>query len=159
MHTIKVEKHLALAEKTGAFAPVEIEVLREVIEDSFGKEDSHYIFFDEKQGDSLQGYLVFGRTPLTDCGWDAYWLVVDKEVQRKGIGMRLLQRMQQHICRERSKAVIRIETAGKKEYAYVRNFYKKAGFEEAGRIPDFYADGDDLVIFSKTIKKSPGCLF
>ncbi|MEI6127114.1 MAG: GNAT family N-acetyltransferase [Pseudomonadota bacterium] len=151
MDTIKVEEHLSLAEKTGAFTPREIEVLREVLEDSFGKKDSHYIFLDEKQGDVLQGYIIFGRTPLTDCGWDAYWLAVAAKAQKKGIGMRLLQRMQQYTCQSGSKAVIRIETAGKKEYAYVRSFYIKAGFEEAGRIPDFYTDGDDLVIFRKTI--------
>lgn len=151
MHKIKIKRHLDLAEKTGAFAPQELEVLHEVLEDVFDEEEDHYIILDERQDDALRGYVIFGRTPLTDCGWDVYWLVVDKEFQRKGVGRNLLQRMKHHITQAQGKAIIRIETAGKKEYAYVRNFYTKAGFEEVGRIPDFYTKDDDLVIFSKTI--------
>jgi hypothetical protein len=34
-----------------------------------------------------------------------------------------------------------------------RRFYETHGYREAGRIPDFYAPGDDRVIFLKAAKE------
>jgi ribosomal protein S18 acetylase RimI-like enzyme len=154
MHRVKIKKYLDLADKTGAFHPGELDVLREVLEDTLHPDDdgSSYVLLEEKEGDKLLGFIIFGRTPLTQFGWDIYWLVVDKDIHRRGVGRRLVQSMQQHIAAPHQKAVIRIETSGKKEYAYVRNFYIKAGFVEVGRITDFYAPGDDLVFFSMTMQ-------
>ena len=138
---------------TGAFHPGELAVLREVIEDTLriGDGDSHYRILEEREGKKLRGFIIYGRTPLTEHGWDVYWLVVDKEVHRRGVGRRLISLMQSRILADHHTAIIRIETSGKKEYAPVRSFYAKAGFVEVGRIADFYAPGDDLVIYSMTI--------
>lgn len=146
----KIKHYLELAEKTGAFHPGELDVLREVLEDTFAPDDglSSYILLEEREEDRLRGFIIFGRTPLTQFGWDIYWLVVDKDVHRRGIGRRLVNLMQQYVRDLHQTVVIRIETSGKKEYDHVRKFYLKAGFAEVGRIPDFYAPGDDLVIFS-----------
>ncbi|MCX8044060.1 MAG: GNAT family N-acetyltransferase [Desulfobacterota bacterium] len=149
----QIQHYLDLAEKTGAFHPGELEVLREVLEETFAPRDGvgHYCLLEERDGSQLLGFIIFGRTPLTQHGWDIYWLIVDKSMHRRGVGSRLVSSMQQEVLKKDRAAVIRIETSGKKEYAYVRSFYTKAGFTEAGRIADFYAPGDDLVIFSKTI--------
>ena len=32
-----------------------------------------------------------------------------------------------------------------------RRFYVKSGYVECGRIPDYYADGDDQVIFARRL--------
>jgi ribosomal protein S18 acetylase RimI-like enzyme len=47
--------------------------------------------------------------------------------------------------------VIVIETSDQEALARARNFYLKRGYEERGRIPDFYAEGDSKVIFSRSL--------
>jgi len=100
------------------------------------------------------GFVIFGRIPLTVDGWDIYWLAVDKAYQGKGIGKKLLKDVEEHILKEDPQANIRVETSTLKEYAHARNLYYKAGFQEVGRIKDFYASGDDVIIFYKQIARN-----
>jgi len=146
----RIKQYLNLADRTGAFHPGELDVLREVLEETLAPDDgiSSYVMLEEREAERLRGFIIFGRTPLTQFGWDIYWLVVDKDIHRHGVGRRLVHLMQQYVRDLHQTAVIRIETSGKKEYDHVRKFYANAGFAEVGRIADFYAPGDDLVIFS-----------
>jgi hypothetical protein len=42
-----------------------------------------------------------------------------------------------------------IETSGLPHYEPTRRFYAKHGYHVASRIADYYADGDDMVVFGK----------
>jgi hypothetical protein len=42
-----------------------------------------------------------------------------------------------------------VETSSRDDYAPTRRFYNKRGYEEAARLRDFYAPGDDRVVLSK----------
>jgi hypothetical protein len=44
-----------------------------------------------------------------------------------------------------------IETSSQPLYAPTRAFYVRRGYKEVARVQDFYADGDDRVIFAKRI--------
>ena len=46
---------------------------------------------------------------------------------------------------------MRIETSSKESYAATGGFYERLGFSIDGRLRDFYADGDDLLIFYRRI--------
>ena len=50
--------------------------------------------------------------------------------------------------------VIVIETSDQPHLARARTFYRKFGYVERGRIPDFYADGDAKVIFSRSLAQA-----
>ena len=43
--------------------------------------------------------------------------------------------------------LVRVETAGLDAYAATRAFYDRIGYEVVARIRDFYARGNDLVIY------------
>ncbi len=150
---LPVEAYARLAQGTGFFRDVEIEVLKEVIEDHRKAPGKDYNFFQEIDGADLAGFIIFGRTPLTDFGWDIYWIAVGKDFQGRGIGKKLLKRAEDFILKKDRKAILRIETSGKKEYDTTQYFYKKTGFIEAGIIPDYYSDGDSMVNYYKTIKR------
>ena len=45
--------------------------------------------------------------------------------------------------------LIVVETAGRPEYAGTRAFYEARGYRAVSRIPDFYAPGDDQVVYVK----------
>ena len=54
--------------------------------------------------------------------------------------------------------LIVVETAGRPDYARTRAFYEARGYRRTATIPDFYAPGDDLVVYVKALSgtSSPG---
>lgn len=149
MEEIK-KRCIEIAQNVGVFKKGELKILEEVLEDCFYKENYNILY--ENWGNKIAGFIIFGRTPLTEFSWDIYWLVVDKEYQGKGIGKRLIKRAEEVLLKEKGKAIIRIETSSQKQYTHARGLYKIMGFIEAGRIPNFYSPGDDLLIFYKEVK-------
>jgi hypothetical protein len=45
--------------------------------------------------------------------------------------------------------LIVVETSGKAEYNKTRQFYDNLNYQRVCQIPDYYAPGDDLVMFIK----------
>lgn len=145
------EVYVNIAKTTGVFKPCELEVVTELVEDTRNNKDSSYVVFDEKIGNETIGFIIFGRTPMTDFCWDIYWIVVDKKYHGKGIGKKLLSRVEEYVLTQGEKAAIRLETSSKTEYQATQMFYRKNGYKEVGNLPNFYAAGDSLVIFYKEI--------
>jgi hypothetical protein len=44
-----------------------------------------------------------------------------------------------------------VETSSRADYAAARGFYLRRGYTLAGRVRDFYASGDDRVLFTKRL--------
>ena len=160
MLSLNRQTRVNAAESTGVFYSSEMKVLIEVLEKCYTFSDvspdtlppDGYFIHEEKVNNDLCGFVIFGKTPLTQSNWDIYWVVVDKKYQGKGIGSRLIRAVEAYILEEEGFATMRLETSSRKEYMGTRIFYIKNGFTEAGRIPDFYASGDDLVIFYKKVE-------
>lgn len=144
------EQCLHIAQNLGIFFPDEIKILKSVLRE-YEQTQSDYVLFLEKKEERVVGFVLFGRIPLTMYGWDIYWLVVDKDHQGKGFGKNLIKRVEEHIVQQNPSYNLRVETSTRKEYAHARNLYLKTGFQEIGRITDFYDTGDDVVIFYKRI--------
>lgn len=70
--------------------------------------------------------------------------------QRRGRGKAILEFICDWLTRSDQRLLI-IETAGIPEFQYVRDFYAANGFENEGRIRDFYVEGIDKVIFRKLL--------
>ena len=56
-----------------------------------------------------------------------------------------------HQGRDRGGRLAIIETSGRDDYIPTRRFYARVGYQEAARIRDFYAPGDDKVISVKEL--------
>lgn len=145
--------YLALAERSGAFAPTEMETLGEVLAEWAENPSSGYFVLDENLDGKRAGFLVYGPTPMTDFAYDLYWIAVDSRFQRRGVGLRLLRRLDDTLRKEGPRAVIRVETSGKGSYEGQRRFYEAGGYGECGRLADFYGEGDDLVLYGRTLKE------
>ncbi|WP_404788101.1 hypothetical protein [Altericista sp. CCNU0014] len=52
---------------------------------------------------------------------------------------------------ERGERVLLVETSGTEDFEYVREFYRKSGYEEEARIREFYTAGVDKIIFRKML--------
>lgn len=151
MLNLQEEPYISLARSTEVFNPQEVQVLESVLEDYQKNHGKNYFLFEEKTDDKIAGFVIFGRTPITEFSWDIYWLVVNKTCQGKGIGRKLLKEVESFILQKEKRFILKVETSTRKEYTNARNLYAKQSFIEAGRIPNFYAQGDDLIIFYKEV--------
>lgn len=98
----------------------------------------------------VAGYVCYGHTPCTDGTYDLYWIATDPTLHGKGAGQALTRAVEEAVKAAHGRMVL-IETASKDSYVNTRNFYLRAGYTEVARVPDFYATGDDRVIYAKKV--------
>lgn len=98
----------------------------------------------------VQGYVLFGPTPMTDGVFDLYWIAVDAKQQGQGLGQVLLRFVENEVRRLNGRMLL-IETSSKRSYAPTIRFYQRAGYHEISRIKDFYRIEDDKVVFCKRL--------
>jgi ribosomal protein S18 acetylase RimI-like enzyme len=96
----------------------------------------------------LAGWICWGPTPCTLGTFDLYWMAVDPTMHAGGIGTALVRDMEGRLAG--SARLIVVETAGRPDYRPTRAFYEARGYRRAAVIPDFYAPGDDQVVYVKT---------
>jgi len=138
---------------TGVFREEELLIAAEVFADAVKAaaeaQPPYYQLGAELDG-RLLGWICWGATPCTEGTWDLYWLAVDPAVQGHGVGSALVEEMEYRL---RSKArLIAVDTSGRTDYAPTRRFYEARGYKAVAVVPDFYATGDDQVIFTKALR-------
>lgn len=151
MVNLLADRCLNAARATRVFTPAEVDVLEEVLIEWSLHPGKDYELITEWDGEDLAGFLIYGPTPMTAFAYDLYWMAVDPAHQRKGVGGKLEEKMCSTLLERHSRAVVRVETAGRDDYLGQRNFYLSIGYRECGRIPDFYGEGDDIVLYCKQI--------
>jgi ribosomal protein S18 acetylase RimI-like enzyme len=140
-----------ILEDTNHFSEEEIKVAMELIDVYLNNENQKdYIIYVYADDDSnrTDGYICYGRRPMTDGTYDLYWIAVDPNIHGKGIGSRLVKFMEEDIVKLGGELIL-IETSGKPEYEGERGFYQKNGYDVQTIIKDFYRKGDDLFIYRK----------
>jgi ribosomal protein S18 acetylase RimI-like enzyme len=91
---------------------------------------------------------------LTLGTFDLYWIAVDPVERGRGIGGALLAHVEAEI-QARGGRMILIETSDTQPYTNARHFYERNGYHYEASIRDFYAPGDSLVFFAKSLAKVP----
>jgi ribosomal protein S18 acetylase RimI-like enzyme len=138
-----------IAESTGFFAEHEVAVARELVEERLRKgEPSGYYFVFAEDGEQTLGYTCYGPIACTDHSYDVFWIVVSGAARGRGIGKKLMRYTEEKI-KEMGGRNIYVETASKELYAPTRAFYRTCGYAEEARLKDFYAEGDDKIVFVK----------
>jgi ribosomal protein S18 acetylase RimI-like enzyme len=142
---------VSLTEATGVFKPHEIEALKEVLHDYYetNRAHGHVCITIEREG-RIAGYAYYAPAAMTDRSWYLYWIAVDRTRQAKGIGRDLL-RFVEDDARRRGARILFLETSSLPHYDLTRRFYDKNGYEVTGVLRDYYADGDDMVVFRKRL--------
>jgi D-alanine-D-alanine ligase len=144
----------AITAGAGVFNKDEVQSLGEVWEEyqSLGAEHSGYYFIVEREGDQVLGYACYGPRDfaLAPGIFDLYWIAVNPNVRRGGVGRRLIKASEEAAHRAGARMVI-AETSGTPHYESTRKFYANVGYKAEATIKDFYAKGDDLVIFTKRL--------
>ena len=136
----------------GLFRDDEILVALEVFDEAIrGGVGNTYSMLGAEADGRLAGWICWGPTPCTLGTYDLYWMAVDPGLQGTGVGTALLAEMERRLTG--LARLILIETAGRPDYAGTRAFYQARGYSPVSTIPDFYAPGDDQVVFVKKAGK------
>ncbi|HET7457347.1 MAG TPA: GNAT family N-acetyltransferase [Gemmatimonadaceae bacterium] len=161
----------AILRATSVFREDEVEVALELFDEAFGVRRAasppppppvsssptttlpapDYLFVGAFAPDrSLVGYACYGPTPSTDRTYDLYWIAVDPGSQGTGAGTRLIAEVERRLEQAGARLLV-IETSSRPEYEPTRHFYVARGYSEAARVGEFYAPGDDRVIYTKRL--------
>ena len=77
-------------------------------------------------------------------------IAVEPTLQGSGIGKAIVAEMMQRL-RSQNGRVMLVETSSLEDYAATQAFYDGQGFSREARIRDFYAAGEDKLIFWKSL--------
>jgi ribosomal protein S18 acetylase RimI-like enzyme len=140
---------LEITRATGVFRDEELAIADEVFHDAVEAplgEPPYFTLGAELNGE-LIGWICWGRTPCTEGTWDLYWLAVDPVAHRLGAASLLMTEMERRLAGKAR--LVSIDTSGRPDYGPTRAFYAARGYQAVARVPDFYAPGDDQIIFTK----------
>lgn len=96
------------------------------------------------------GFCFAAPEALADGTWNMLALAVLPAEQGHGLGGAIVRRLEADL-RERGQRVLIADTSGADEFARTRAFYRGNGYAEEARIRDFWAAGDDKVVYWKSL--------
>jgi len=165
---LDVARVVELTRTTGVFRDEEIVIAEEVVTEAVKADgtdrsdvvegndrpdrsdlDRPYYALGAEVDGRVVGWICWGATPCTVATWDLYWMAVDPEMHGQGVGTALLEEMENRLS-DKARLIV-IDTSGRPDYAPTRAFYRARGYQTAAVVRDFYALGDDQVIFSKRL--------
>jgi len=143
---------LSMLIKTRAFTSAEIDVAMELIDivlkDPIQKDYQIYCMVDDQ--DQVIGYICYGSTPMALGTFDLYWIAVDPDFQEQGVGSKLLSFLEELVRAEGGRLIL-ADTSTIPHYEKTLKFYIKNGFQEVGRVPDYYHPGNDRITFCRRL--------
>jgi ribosomal protein S18 acetylase RimI-like enzyme len=136
--------------RAGVFNQDEVDCVAEIWQEylTLGTEVCGYNFLVERDGEHILGFACYGPRDLTNGVFDLYWIAVDPNARRSGIGRALLIASEAAVRAVGGRMLI-AETSGTAHYGSTRKFYEGMGYIQEATIKDFYIEGDDLAIFIK----------
>jgi len=143
---------LSMLIKTRSFTSAEINVAMELIDivlkDPIQKDYQIDCIVDDQ--DQAIGYICYGPTPLTQGTFDLYWIAVDPDFQEQGVGSKLLSFLEELVKAEGGRLIL-ADASTIPHYEKTLKFYLKNGFQEVGRVPDYYHPGNDRITFCRRL--------
>ncbi|KAL3920653.1 MAG: hypothetical protein SGILL_003152 [Bacillariaceae sp.] len=116
-----------------------------------GTEDCLWLTADDDNDDTQTLIAYCAPEKMTEGTWNLYLIAVHKNKQGTGIGTQALQHLQEQLVAKKQARVLLVETSGLDEFAQTRKFYLKNGFVEEARIRDFYKQGENKVVYWKSL--------
>lgn len=91
--------------------------------------------------------VLFRAEEAADRAVDLTMIAVRPDLQGQGRGATVMRSVQQAL-RDQGQRLLVVRTSGTPQYDRTRAFYRGLGYGEHTRVPDYCADGDDLVLFT-----------
>jgi len=101
--------------------------------------------------EGVAGFCFAVPEKLTDGTWNMLAIAVHGDRQGQGLGGALVAALEASL-RDTGQRILIADTSGTPNYAATRAFYRKQGYAEEARIRDFWAEGDDKIVFRKALR-------
>lgn len=102
----------------------------------------------------IVGVAYYQPAPVTDRTWYLTMIGVVRDRQGQGRGAALLAEVEKRLGKDGQRLLL-VETSGVADFALTRAFYVKCGYTAEARVRDYYAPGDDMVLFRKSLTGTP----
>jgi ribosomal protein S18 acetylase RimI-like enzyme len=141
-----------LLEGTEAFKAHEVDVAMELVDIALAQpsEDDYRPFVLVEEDGTVAAYACFGKNEMTAATYDLYWVATRADRMGRGHGRRIVAFVEEEIRKEGGRLLV-IETSSKESYGETRAFYEKIGCTLAAQLPDYYDEGDDKLIYLKSL--------
>jgi GNAT superfamily N-acetyltransferase len=142
---------IAIANTIG-FQPHELEQLRSMLADYFSGDSDSACFWvtDEDESNCPVGVAYCEPERMTNQTWNLQLIAIRPDHQGQGRGATLLHYVEQTLRLQGGRMLL-VETSGLPEFDRTRAFYAKCGYEQEAQIRDFYAAGEDKIVFRKLL--------
>lgn len=95
--------------------------------------------------------LAYARPEMmTEDTWNLLLIAVAPDRHSQGIGQILMAHME-GLIRSKQGRILIVETSGLPEFDRTRSFYERLGYDREACIREFYAPGDDKVVFRRAL--------
>lgn len=101
--------------------------------------------------DEPVGVAYCALEPVTDGTWNLLMLWTRRDRSGQGHGSALVSRVEK-VLTERNARLLIVETSGLPNFETARAFYSKCGFAQEARIKNFFAAGDDKIVYTKMLQ-------
>lgn len=142
------EQLVQIIKRQKNFLKCEIDIAIEVIDATFHPKEDYRVLAAADPQQRMLGFVSYGPIPLTENRFDLYWIAVDPQQGRHGIGTMLLAEMEKRLSGN-TPVHIYIDTSSTEGYLPARRFYEKQGYEIVAHVRDFYRNGDDKIVYRK----------
>jgi len=129
------------------------EMLDEMISDFLHNDATEELWLSALDGEQVMGFAYAVPEALTEGTYNLLAIGVLEEASGQGIGSQMLQSVEDKLRAAQARLII-VESSGQSYYDDARQFYLTHGYEQEAVIKEFWAEGDDKVIFTKHVQAS-----
>lgn len=126
------------------------EMLPDMVGGFLSNGDSSEIWLTCEANGKAVGFCYAVPEELAEGAWNMLAIAVLPTEQGNGCGGAIAKHLEAEL-KERGQRILIADTSGADEFAQTREFYRKNGYSEEARIRDFWAAGDDKVVFWKSL--------
>lgn len=140
---------LAIAESSDQFDENGLSHVKETL-NSYLEGESDGLWFTADDGEPV-GVAYCAPEPVTEGTWNLLMLWTRHDRNGQGHGSALVHRVEQILTQREARLLI-VETSGLPDFENARAFYSKCGFTQEARIKNFFAAGDDKIVYTKMLQ-------
>jgi D-alanine-D-alanine ligase len=136
----------AVIDACGSFPAEYLAAVRDAVRGSLGRQDRCTLLLEERG--RVVALASFGKAPWTEGAFVLDALGVIRFGQRRGLGGRLLQAVEERVRQGKGRMLL-VDLSAHAVHAPARQFLTRKGFRLVADIPDFYREGEGKLTYAR----------